>query len=47
MKIARSTTLKQLGLGLNLSPKKTRKSKFLDELERLVPWVPLVAIVEP
>jgi IS5 family transposase len=42
-----STTMKQLGLGLNLSTKKTRKAKFLDEMERVVPWSALVAIVEP
>jgi IS5 family transposase len=39
--------MKQLGLGLNLSTKKTRKAKFLDEMERVVPWAALVAIVEP
>jgi transposase, IS5 family len=42
-----STTMKQLGLGLNLSTKKTRKAKFLDEMERVVPWSALVEIVEP
>ena len=39
--------MKQLGLGLNLSTKKTRKGKFLDEMERLVPWAALVQLVEP
>ena len=39
--------MKQLGLGLNLSTKKTRKGKFLDEMERAVPWSALVEIVEP
>jgi IS5 family transposase len=39
--------MKQLGLGLNLSTKKTRKGKFLDEMERVVPWPALVQIVEP
>jgi len=43
----RSTAMKQLGLGLNLSTKKPRKAKFLNEMERLVPWAALVAIVEP
>ncbi len=42
-----STAMKQLGLGLNLSTKKTRKGKFLDEMERAVPWSALVEIVEP
>ena len=39
--------MKQLGLGLNLSTKKTRKARFLDEMERVVPWAALVQIVEP
>ena len=39
--------MKQLGLGLNLSTKKTRKRVFLEEMERVVPWGALVAIVEP
>jgi transposase, IS5 family len=47
MSVTRSTTMKQLGLGLNLSTKRTRKAKFLDEMERVVPWSALVAIVEP
>lgn len=34
-------------MGLNLSTKKTRKAKFLEEMERVVPWSALVAIVEP
>jgi IS5 family transposase len=41
------TGMKQLGLGLNLSTKKTRKREFLDEMERVVPWAVLVQIVEP
>ena len=47
MTSARSTTMKQLDLGLNLSTKKTRKAKFLDEMERVVPWAALVQVVEP
>ena len=47
MTATRSTTMKQLGLGLNLSTKKTRKGEFLDEMERVVPWAALVQIVEP
>ena len=39
--------MKQVGLGLHRSTKKTRKSKFLDEMERVVPWAALVQIVEP
>ena len=39
--------MKQLGLGLNLSTKKTRKREFLEEMERVVPWAVLVRIVEP
>jgi len=37
----------QLGLGLNLSTKKTRKREFLEEMEKVVPWATLVQIVEP
>ena len=39
--------MRQLGLGLNLSPKKTRTREFLEEMERVVPWGELVQIVEP
>lgn len=39
--------MKQLGLGLDLSTKKTRKRAFLEEMERVVPRVVLVQIVEP
>jgi IS5 family transposase len=39
--------MKQLGLGLNLSTKRTRKREFLDEMECVVPWAALVQIVEP
>ena len=39
--------MKQLGLGLNLSTKKTRKREFLEEMERVVPWAALVQVVEP
>jgi IS5 family transposase len=39
--------MKQLGLGLNLSTKKTRKREFLEDMERVVPWSVLVQIVEP
>jgi IS5 family transposase len=43
----KSSTMKQLGLGLNLSTKRTRKREFLDEMERVVPWAALVQIVQP
>ena len=39
--------MKQLGLGLNLSTKRTRKREFLDEMERVVPWAALLQVVEP
>ena len=39
--------MKQLGLGLNLSTKRTRKREFLEEMERVVPWTALVQVVEP
>jgi len=39
--------MKQLGLGLNLSTKKTRKREFLDQMDRVVPWSALVQVVEP
>jgi IS5 family transposase len=39
--------MKQLGLGLSLSTKKTRKREFLEEMERVAPWAALVQIVEP
>ena len=39
--------MKQLGLGLNLSTKKTRKGEFLEEMERVVPWGVLVQVVDP
>jgi IS5 family transposase len=41
------TSMKQLGLGLKLSTKKTRKREFLEQMERVVPWAVLVQIVEP
>ena len=38
--------MKQFGLGLSLSTKKTRKREFLQEIERVVPWRVLVQIVK-
>lgn len=43
----RGAHMKHLGLGLNLSTKKTREREFLEEMERDVPWAALVQIVEP
>ena len=39
--------MKQADLGLDLSAKRTRKRQFLDEMERVVPWSALVALIEP
>jgi len=37
----------QTDLGLNLSTKRTRKREFLDEMDRVVPWAQLIALIEP
>jgi transposase, IS5 family len=39
--------MKQPSLGLDLSTKKTRKREFLEEMNRVVPWAELVALIEP
>jgi transposase, IS5 family len=39
--------MKQPSLGLDLSTKKTRKREFLEEMNRVVPWPELVALIEP
>jgi transposase, IS5 family len=39
--------MKQADLGLNLTTKRTRKREFLDEMNRVVPWAALVALVAP
>ena len=39
--------MKQADLGLNLSMKRTRKREFLDEMNRVVPWAALSALIEP
>ena len=39
--------MKQSDLGLNLTTKRTRKREFLDEMNRVVPWADLVALVQP
>jgi len=36
---------KQAELGLNLSTRRTRKAVFLDEMELVVPWRELVALI--
>ena len=37
--------MKHADLGLNLTTKRTRKRDFLGEMERVVPWAALVALV--
>lgn len=37
----------QTSLGLDWTNKRTRKREFLDEMERVVPWSALVALIEP
>ena len=39
--------MKQINLGLNLGTKRTRKREFLDEMDRVVPWDALVALIAP
>ena len=39
--------MKQTDLGLNLTTKRTRKREFLAQMERVVPWGSLVALVAP
>ena len=39
--------MKQANLGLDLTTKRTRKREFLDEMNRVVPWTELVALVAP
>ena len=39
--------MKQADLGQNLTAKRTRKREFLDEMNRVVPWAELVALVAP
>lgn len=38
--------MKQLGLGLDLSTKKMRKCEFLEDMERVVPWLVLVNMAD-
>ena len=39
--------MKQAALNLNLSVKKTRKREFLEQMEQVVPWGDLVALIAP
>ncbi|MEX8492426.1 transposase, partial [Sphaerotilus sp.] len=39
--------MKQQSLGLGQSSKRTRRREFLSEMERVVPWSALVALVAP
>jgi IS5 family transposase len=39
--------MKQANLGLELTTKKTRKREFLEEMDCVVPWGELVALIEP
>ncbi|MDD5001994.1 MAG: IS5/IS1182 family transposase, partial [Thiomonas arsenitoxydans] len=39
--------MKQTDLGLDLAHRKTRKAVFLDEMERVVPWNALLALIAP
>jgi hypothetical protein len=39
--------MKQANLGLDLTTKRTRKREFLDEMDRVVPWGKLVALMTP
>ena len=39
--------MKQQDLGLNLSKRRTRKAVFLDEMNRVVPWSDLLALIAP
>ena len=39
--------MKQADLGLNLGTKRTRKRVFLEEMNRVVPWAELVALIAP
>ena len=39
--------MKQADLDLKLSVKKTHKHEFLEQMERVVPWAELVALIAP
>ena len=37
----------QMTFGRDPLPKKTRKEAFLDEVNQVVPWAALVALIQP
>ncbi|CAJ0880101.1 IS5 family transposase IS1405 [Ralstonia mannitolilytica] len=39
--------MRQADLRLDLTRRKTRKAVFLDEMERVMPWAQLLALIEP
>ena len=39
--------MKQASLALDLSQRRTRKRVLLDEMEQIVPWAQLLALIEP
>lgn len=39
--------MKQQHLGLDLCTRRTRKAIFLEEMEQVVPWAELLALIEP
>jgi len=39
--------MRQLGRGPDQSTKRTCKREFLDEMNRVVPWQKLMALIEP
>jgi IS5 family transposase len=39
--------MQQTDLGLNLSTKRTRKREFLAQVDRVIPWGDMVAVVSP
>ena len=39
--------MQKSNLGLNLSTKKTRKREFLEQMQQVVPWKDLVALISP
>ncbi|WP_284430223.1 IS5 family transposase [Acidovorax sp. SUPP950] len=39
--------MQQHSLGLGMTAKRTRRREFLDEMEKVVPWAELVALVSP
>jgi IS5 family transposase len=39
--------MKQVSLDLNLSVNKTRKRKFLEQMDKVVPWQALIELIAP